>query len=95
MRLYPVWNIVHDDQYEGLVDALLTSRGLTRDALKVGPEVLHPPELLLDMSVAVDRLERAVRGNEKIVVYGDYDVDGVCSTAVIMDFLERVGAECG
>ena len=95
MRLYPVWNIVHDDQYDGLVDALLTSRNLTRDALKVGADALHPPELLQDMSIAVDRLERAVRAGEKIVVYGDYDVDGVCSTAVIMDFLEKVGAECG
>ena len=94
MRLYPVWNIVHDDQYDGLVDALLASRGLTRAALRVGPEVLHPPELLADMTVAVARLERAIKGGEKIVVYGDYDVDGVCSTAVIMDFLERVGADC-
>ena len=94
MRLYPVWNIVHDDHYDDLVDALLISRSLTRDALKVGPEALHPPELLQDMSTAVERLERAVRGGEKIVVYGDYDVDGVCSTAVILDFLERVGADC-
>ena len=37
MRLYPVWNIVHDDHYDDLVDALLISRSLTRDALKVGP----------------------------------------------------------
>ena len=95
MRLYPVWNIVHDDQYDGLVDALLASRNLTRDALKVGPDVLHPPELLLDMAVAAERLERAVRNGEKIVVYGDYDVDGVCSTAVILDFLDRVGADSG
>ena len=95
MRLYPVWNIAHDDKYIDLVDALLASRNLTRHVLKVGPEVLHAPELLLDMSIAVDRLERAVRAGEKIVVYGDYDVDGVCSTALLMDFLEHVGAECG
>ena len=94
MRLYPVWNIAHDDQYDGLVDTLLVSRGLTRATLRVGPEVLHPPELLADMTVAVARLERAIKDGEKIVVYGDYDVDGVCSTAVIMDFLERVGANC-
>ena len=35
-----------------------------------------------------------MRAREKIVVYGDYDVDGVCSTTVLMDFLERVGAAC-
>jgi hypothetical protein len=56
MRLYPVWNIVHDDQYDSLVDALLLARGLTRDALRVGPEAMHAPELMKDMSTAVERL---------------------------------------
>ena len=43
-----------------LVDALLASRGLTRGALRVGPEVLHPPELLADMTVAVAPRQRAL-----------------------------------
>ena len=94
MRRYPVWNVVRDDPYDSLVDALLAGRGLTRAELQVGPEALHPPEQMQDMAIAVARLERAVRAREKIVVYGDYDVDGVCSTAVLMDFLERVGADC-
>ena len=94
MRRYPVWNVVRDDPYDSLVDALLAGRGLTRAELQVGPEALHPPEQMQDMVIAVARLERAVRAHEKIVVYGDYDVDGVCSTAVLMDFLERVGADC-
>ncbi|MYC71419.1 MAG: single-stranded-DNA-specific exonuclease RecJ [Gemmatimonadetes bacterium] len=94
MRRYPVWNVRHDDPYDSLIDALLAGRGLTRAELQVGPEALHPPEQMQDMATAVARLERAVRDREKIVVYGDYDVDGVCSTAVLMDFLERVGADC-
>ena len=94
MRRYPVWNVVRDDPYNNLVDDLLVGRGLTRAELQVGPETLHPPEQMQDMATAVVRLERAVRDCEKIVVYGDYDVDGVCSTAVLMDFLERVGADC-
>jgi single-stranded-DNA-specific exonuclease len=94
MRRYPVWNVLRDDPYDSLVDALLAGRGLTRAELQVGPEALHPPEQMQDMTIAVARLERAVRDREKIVVYGDYDVDGVCSTAVLMDFLERVGADC-
>ena len=94
MRRYPVWNVVRDVPYDSLIDDLLTGRGLTRAALQVGPEALHPPEQMQDMATAVARLERAVRDREKIVVYGDYDVDGVCSTAVLMDFLERVGADC-
>ena len=94
MRRYPVWNVLRDDPYDSLVDALLAGRGLTLAELQVGPEALHPPEQMQDMATAVARLERAVRAREKIVVYGDYDVDGVCSTAVLMDFLERVGADC-
>ncbi len=94
MRRYPVWNVLRDDPYDSLIDVLLAGRGLTRAELQVGPEALHPPEQMLDMATAVARLERAVRTREKIVVYGDYDVDGVCSTAVLMDFLERVGADC-
>ena len=94
MRRYPVWNVLRDDPYDSLIDALLAGRGLTRAELQVGPEALHPPEQMQDMATAVARLERAVRTREKIVVYGDYDVDGVCSTAVLMDFLERVGADC-
>ena len=94
MRRYPVWNVLRDDPYDSLIDALLAGRGLTRAELQVGPEALHPPEQMQDMAIAVARLERAVRAREKIVVYGDYDVDGVCSTAVLMDFLERVGADC-
>ena len=94
MRRYPVWNVIRDDPYDSLIDDLLAGRGLTRAALQVGPEALHPPEQMQDMATAVARLERAVRDREKIVVYGDYDVDGVCSTAVLMDFLERVGADC-
>ena len=94
MRRYPVWNVLRDDPYDSLIDALLVGRGLTRAELQVGPEALHPPEQMQDMATAVVRLERAVRAREKIVVYGDYDVDGVCSTTVLMDFLERVGADC-
>ncbi len=94
MRRYPVWNVLREDPYDSLIDALLAGRGLTRAELQVGPEALHPPEQMQDMAAAVARLESAVRIREKIVVYGDYDVDGVCSTAVLMDFLERVGADC-
>ena len=94
MRRYPVWNVLREAPYDSLIDALLAGRGLTRAELQVGPEALHPPAQMQDMATAVARLERAVRAGEKIVVYGDYDVDGVCSTAVLMDFLERVGADC-
>lgn len=45
------------------------------------------------MKTAVSRIEKAVRKNEKILVYGDYDVDGTCSTAVVYTFLKSLEAE--
>jgi single-stranded-DNA-specific exonuclease len=94
MRLYPVWNIRHSDPYDSLVETLLAVRDLQRQDLEVGPEVMHDPALLKDMDRAVERVEKAIRNQEKIVVFGDYDVDGVSSTAVMLDFLEAVGADC-
>jgi single-stranded-DNA-specific exonuclease len=50
--------------------------------------------LFRDMTRAVDRIRKALQNNEKIVVYGDYDVDGVTSTAVMVKVLRALGAEC-
>ena len=94
MRLFPVWDIRHDDEYASPLEALLHGRGLSMDDLKVGPECLHPPAAFKDLEAGVERLAKAVRQGEKILVYGDYDVDGVTSTAVMLDFLETVGASC-
>jgi single-stranded-DNA-specific exonuclease len=94
MRLFPVWDISHGDDYTSPLDALLQSRGLSLDDLQVGPECLHPPSALTDLEAGVERLVKAVRQGEKILIYGDYDVDGVTSTAVMLDFLEAVGASC-
>ena len=49
---------------------------------------------MLDLERGAERLERAIRQGDRIVVYGDYDVDGVTSTAVMLDLLERAGADC-
>jgi single-stranded-DNA-specific exonuclease len=50
---------------------------------------LHDPFLLPDMAVAVKRLERALGNKEKILIYGDYDVDGTTAVALIYKFLEQ------
>jgi single-stranded-DNA-specific exonuclease len=92
MRTFPVWDILYDDPYDSLVDVLLAGRGLTLDDLNVGPERLHAPERLKDLEQGVERIDRAIRQREKILVYGDYDADGVTSTALMLDFLEEVGA---
>ena len=94
MRRYPIWDILRQDDYESMVEALLSARRLRLEDLDRGPDSLHPPESMVDMERGAGRLAEAVRRGEKIVVFGDYDVDGVTSTAVLLDFLEAVGAPC-
>ncbi|HXC26972.1 MAG TPA: single-stranded-DNA-specific exonuclease RecJ [Stellaceae bacterium] len=79
---------------------LLTQRGIGLDAASrfLSPRLrdqLPDPAHLLDMGRAVERLVRAIRDSEKIVVYGDYDVDGATSAALLLRFLAAVGATGG
>ncbi|MBP5650900.1 MAG: single-stranded-DNA-specific exonuclease RecJ [Bacteroidales bacterium] len=78
---------------------LLISRGITsveqaNDFFNPDIAKLHDPFLMKDMDKAVERLSRAVINNEKIMVYGDYDVDGTSAVALLYSFLcEIIGAE--
>jgi single-stranded-DNA-specific exonuclease RecJ len=51
---------------------------------------LHDPFLMADMDKAVKRLEKALENNEKILVYGDYDVDGTTSVSLVYSFLKKI-----
>ena len=50
---------------------------------------LHDPFLMKDMKFATDRINKALKNHEKILIYGDYDVDGVASTALLSSFLRQ------
>lgn len=93
LRRYPTWRLTHAGPYDSLVGVLLANRRLGGDDVSDSPEILHDPELMRDLPRAAQRLEEAVRGGERIVVFGDYDVDGVTSTALVTDFLGRTGAD--
>jgi single-stranded-DNA-specific exonuclease len=54
---------------------------------------LGDPFLLVNLEAASDRLLRALRAKERVIVLGDYDVDGVCSTAILVSLLRRLGLE--
>lgn len=82
-----------------LVARLLAQRGITEP--KAARRFLHPeteqryhdPFLLLDMEKAVVRVEKAIAAGEKIAVYGDYDVDGITATTLLLRTLRRLGAK--
>ncbi len=66
---------------------LLYNRGLTNQ--KLIDEFLYPD----DMKKAVNRIKKAVKEKEKIVIHGDYDADGVCATTILYSTLKKIGAE--
>ena len=79
---------------------LLYNRGYTtadaaRRFLRFEETDFHDPYLMKDMSTAVDRILYAVENKEKIYVYGDYDVDGVTSSAILYLYLTSIGADVG
>ncbi len=53
----------------------------------------HDPFLFDDMSTCIDRILRAVNKGEKICIYGDYDVDGVCATVILYETLTKFGGD--
>jgi single-stranded-DNA-specific exonuclease len=78
------------------VCTLLARRGHTaaeqaKRYLRPRLEQLHDPGRLGGMSVAAERLARAVRDGEAVFVHGDYDVDGMCSTALLVRVLRGLG----
>ncbi len=73
---------------------LLSQRGINdydeaKDFFRPGIDKLHNPFLMKDMDVAVDRLQQAIEHNERILVYGDYDVDGTTGVALLFLFLKN------
>ena len=56
-------------------------------------EKLHDPYLLHDMDKAVGRIRRAIEDYEQILIYGDYDADGMTSASIMKETLEQMGAE--
>lgn len=81
------------------VAAVLYNRGLhSDDAVEKffygGVDSLHDPFLMKDMECAVDRILEAVRREEKIAIYGDFDVDGLTSMHILGRFLNSLGIEC-
>ncbi|MDI6740825.1 MAG: single-stranded-DNA-specific exonuclease RecJ [Candidatus Edwardsbacteria bacterium] len=81
-----------------LIARLLLTRGVAAEADArrfLSPKLadLHDPYLLPDMGKTIDRLDEALKQGQKIMIYGDYDVDGITATALLMTGLARIGAD--
>ena len=70
----------------GLVENLKKIRGITACGF-------HPPEELKDLEKAVGRIRQAISGNERVLIVGDYDADGVCASVILFKALASLGAE--
>ncbi|WP_449537100.1 single-stranded-DNA-specific exonuclease RecJ [Ferdinandcohnia sp. Marseille-Q9671] len=89
--------LVNELQVTPLVASLLVNRGLTttqsaRDFIEPDTSEFHDPFLLDQMEIAIDRITQAIKNEEKILVFGDYDADGVSSTTVMLTALREKGA---
>lgn len=103
------WNIGSPEQqdvdllrsagYSYLLSTVLAARGVVTpeqaaEFLDRERSLSTSPLLMKDMDRAVERIQRAIADGETIAVFGDYDVDGITSTVVVMDYLKRCGANC-
>ncbi|MFB5662192.1 single-stranded-DNA-specific exonuclease RecJ [Alteribacillus sp. HJP-4] len=105
------WNVAHVDETASshmqqelkistLTAKMLCSRGITsieaaKDFLSADTANAHDPFLMDGMSEAVDRIRRAIDRNEKILIFGDYDADGVSSTTIMIMLLQELKADFG
>jgi single-stranded-DNA-specific exonuclease len=83
-----------------ILASLLINRGYAdersaRTFLTPGYDQLHEPYLMLGMKEAVARLQHAIDTRERILIYGDYDVDGTTGTAILLRALKLLGARVG
>lgn len=81
-----------------LLAILLSNRGISSKQqvdlyLKPTRKDFYNPFLMPDMEKAVDRILKAINNKEKVIIYGDYDVDGITSTTVLKKFLGERGLE--
>ena len=86
-------------QISSLLAQLLINRDITdlpqaKMFLSAGLSDLHSPFLMKDMKRAVTRIGQSLKDRQKIVIYGDYDVDGITGTAILFNFLEDLGGDC-
>jgi single-stranded-DNA-specific exonuclease len=92
------WVVRNHKSDMDIIAKLLVNRNLDTDEKKreffeSGIEGLHDPLIFKDMKKAVELIKKSVADKKKIMVFGDYDVDGITATVIVYDFLKRIGAD--
>ena len=92
--------ISEENGLSNLISSILASRGIiekedVREFLNPTRDDFHDPFLMPDMEKAVDRILKAIQTQEKTIIYGDYDVDGITSITVLKKFLEERNLQVG
>jgi len=102
MKKYSIADTLRDDikeklkAYSELTQVLLSNRGIVsaKEAeIFLNPDYerdVHDPFLMLGMERAVDRILMAIKNEEKIVIYGDYDCDGIPGSVILHDFFKKI-----
>lgn len=93
-------NLIEKYKLNSILAKTLVNKGITEKEdidLFVNPtrKDFYDPFLMPDMEITVNRILKAIENNEKIIIYGDYDADGITSTTVLKNFLEERGLEVG
>ncbi len=91
-------SLVKSLQISTVTAAVLTARGVTNQEQAINilgsqREILHDPFLIPDMEPAIDRIQKAILRQERVLIYGDYDVDGITSTSLYVEFFRSHGLE--
>lgn len=92
--------LMQDLGVDSVIANLLVQRKITdfkeaRDFFRPDIGMLHNPFLMKDMDVAVERIHIAIEGKEKILIYGDYDVDGTTAVSLVYTFLRTLTDNIG
>lgn len=90
--------LVKTYKINNLLATILINRGIDskekiRQFLEPTRQDFYNPYLMKDMEIAVERIIKAIKNQEKVIIYGDYDVDGITSTVVLKKFLKDLGLE--
>lgn len=88
------WVILNESD-KTILQKLLENRGIAseQELISIDQQELHDPFLFSEMQRALDRIDKAIKQEQRIIVFGDYDVDGISSAAIVYKILAKIGAQ--